>query len=513
MTGAKIAVKCLLEQGVKDIFGYPGASILPLIDAIDEEKRLKLYINAHEQFSAFAADGYARSSGHVGVCIATSGPGATNLVTGIANAYMDSIPLVAITGNVPLSALGTDAFQEVDIAGITMPITKHNFIVKSVDKLAETLRSAFKIANTGRKGPVLVDIPSNVFTDNAKYVPNMAVKTEDDDIDIDISNLDIIAKYINNSSSPAVCVGGGVIASGAEDNVRKLVDKLCCPVVSTAMGIGAFDQTDPRYRGLLGLNITDEAVSVIDNADLFIAVGVRFSDRMLCSLRGREGLKVVHIDIDAAEIDKNLSPFGALVGDANKVLDHLLPLINRRNSEMPLNNYQNDRSVYGLLNEIYPDAIYTTEVGLHQTEACRRLRIKRSRSFITAGGLGAMGFGLPSAVGAAVANDGKRVINIAGDGSFNMNIAELGTAVKYKLPLIQIVINNRSLGMIEKMQSSDPKFKVCYCDLPETDYSAVAKAFGADYFKASGLPSMEKALLSAKDCQTVLIEYVTEELI
>lgn len=508
MTGAAITVKCLLEQGVRDIFGYPGASVLSLFEAIEKEPGLSLYVNTDEKFCAFAADGYARASGCTGVCIATSGPGATNLVTAIADAYADSIPLVAITGNVPLRLLGTDAFQEVDIAGVTMPVTKYNFIVKSVETLAPTLRRAFGIANEGRKGPVLVDIPCDVFEKTARYVrqaekPACALPAEPE-------NLRSVAGLINSSARPAVCAGGGVIASGASANLRALVEKLDCPVVSTAMGIGAFDTTDARYRGLVGMNISGDASEVLDESDLLIAVGVRFSDRMLCSLRGRD-LQVVHIDIDDAEIDKNLSPCGALVGDADAVLKMLLPLVSARKGGAVYAPRAPERgSVYSLMNEYFPEAVFTTEVGLHQVEACKKLAVKRPRGFLTSGGLGAMGFGLPAAVGASVASGGKRVINIAGDGSFMMNMQELATAARYGLPVVELLMNNRSLGMIEKMAGGARS----YCETPEPDYSLLARSLGAEYFCADCPEGLEKAFASAAECEKpVLIEYRMQELI
>ncbi|MBO4453412.1 MAG: thiamine pyrophosphate-binding protein, partial [Clostridia bacterium] len=507
----KIAVKCLVEQGVTDIFGYPGASIIDLLDEVASEKKLKLYVNTHEESCAFAADGYARASGRPGVCIATSGPGATNLVTGIANAYMDSIPMVAITGNVPLSMLGTDAFQEIDIAGITMPITKHNFIVKSVDQLADTLRMAFRIATTGRMGPVLVDIPSDIFRHGAKFVKASGLPEEKEP---ELPNIKAVAELINVSSSPAVCVGGGVIASGASGSVAKLVGTLDCPVVSTAMGIGAFDQNDPRYRGLVGMNIQGDASGVLMNSDLLIAIGVRFSDRMIGSIRANPALKVVHIDIDDAEIDKNLQPCGSLVGDARFVLDKLLPLLKQRKRKSYSKTENGGENAYELIGDAFEDAVFTTEVGLHQVEACRGLRISRPRGFITSGGLGAMGYGLPAAIGASIANGRGRTVNIAGDGSFNMNMQELGTAVKYGLPIVEIIISNRSLGMIENLQNRDLEGRVNYCDLPKTDYSAIASAFGVSYYSASDLDELKTALSAAKkNSGAVLIEYRTKGLI
>ena len=506
MTGAALTVKCLLEQGVRDIFGYPGASVLPLFEAAESEKKLSLYVNTDEKFCAFAANGYSRASGRTGVCIATSGPGATNLVTAVADAYMDSIPLVAVTGNVPLRLLGTDAFQEVDIAGVTMPVTKYNFIVKSVESLIPTLRSAFRIANEGRKGPVLVDVPCDIFTAGAKYIKPAAVPREEQ---AEPHNLRAVAELINASSRPAVCAGGGVIASGASANLRALVERLDCPVVTTAMGIGAFDSTDPRCRGLVGMNISGDASEVLDESDLLIAVGVRFSDRMLCALRGRS-LKVVHIDIDDAEIDKNLSPCGALVGDADAILKMLLPLVDTKRGAGFAPRAEGAKNAYSLLNEYFPDAVFTTEVGLHQVEACKKLAVKRPRGFLTSGGLGAMGFGLPAAVGASVALGGKRVVNIAGDGSFMMNMQELATASRYGLPIVELVMNNRSLGMIEKMAGGGRG----YCETPCADYSLLARSLGAECFSAQNLAELEAAFASAARInKTVLIDYKMQELI
>ena len=385
MNGAKIAVKCLAEQGVTQVFAYPGASVLPLLSAIDAEKRISVCMNTHEQFCAFAADGYARASGRVGVCIATSGPGATNLVTGIADAYMDSIPLVAITGNVPLSLLGTDAFQEIDIAGVTMPITKHNFIVKSVEALAPTLREAFRIASEGRKGPVLVDIPSDIFTSESKYIRAEAAAAAPA-AEKSFPNLISVAGLINKSERPVICVGGGVIASGASARIKELADILSCPVVSTAMGIGGFDGTDTRYCGVTGMDNEPYTLKPISECDLFIAVGVRFSERMISPLRSRGDVRVVHIDIDDAEIDKNLSPCGSLIGDASEVLERLCPLLERRSGWYGFSLHERVKSVYSLISDILPDAVYTTEVGMHQVAACRsyilRLRIPVGRARI-----------------------------------------------------------------------------------------------------------------------------------
>ncbi|MBQ0109662.1 MAG: thiamine pyrophosphate-binding protein [Clostridiales bacterium] len=508
MKGARIVVKCLLERGVTDVFAYPGASIMPLLSEIDKEKRISLYMNSTEQFCAFAADGYARSSGKVGVCIATSGPGATNLVTGIANANADSIPLVAITGNVPLSLLGTDAFQEVDIAGITMPITKHNFIVKNIKDLVPTLISAFEIADSGRKGPVPVDIPSDLFDSDIKFV----LPEKKAEICENYPNLPSVASLINESKSPLVCVGGGVISSGASEEIKKLVDKLGCPVVSTAMGVGGFDGSDKRFKGIVGVYSTADTGNVINECDLFIAVGVRFSDRMLTALKSGGTRKVVHIDIDDAEIDKNLSPCGSLTGDAKKILKKLLPLIDKREERKTEKRRDFGESVWSIVSETFPDAIYTTEVGLHQVEACRKLTVRKPRTLLTSGGLGSMGYGLPAAIGAAIANKGKTVINIAGDGSFNMNMQELSTSVTLGLNMIELVMNNSSLGMIETQVVTHTRPN--YVKTPSIDYKLLASSMGAHGVSVESLPELKKALAEAKDVGgTWLIEYKMKELI
>lgn len=507
MNGSAITVKCLRSLGVDTVFGYPGGSILPLIDAIAADGHIDLIVNTHEQFCAFAADGYARSSGKVGVCLATSGPGATNLVTGIANAYMDSIPVVAITGNVPTTLLGTDAFQEIDIAGVTMPITKHNFIVKSVESLVPTLVSAFAIASGGRKGPVLVDIPSDIFVASCaykKYSYNMPVKSVEGDVHA-------VARLINESEHPFICVGGGVISAGAGKVFSEFAHRLSAPVASTAMGIGAFDGSDPLYCGLFGVNASEKASELFEKCDLMIAIGTRFSDRMLSFVRTNKNCKVIHIDIDGAEIDKNLSPCGALTGDAGDVLGLLTPLVNKRCHSGKAFVNEPKTGVFSLINKYFPDSIYTTEVGLHQVSACKNLAVRYPRQFLTSGGLGAMGFGLPAAIGASVANK-KQVVVIAGDGSFNMNMQELATAVKYKLPITVIIINNRSLGMIESWQKREFGGRIVAADTPAIDYMTLGRSFGADVYRAESIVALEEALAQSSGKRAVaLIEYLTEE--
>lgn len=512
MNGAKIAVKCLEAQGVDTVFGYPGASILPFIDALTrEKKKIRLCVNTMEEFCAFSADGYARSTGKTGVCFATSGPGATNLVTGLANAYMDSIPLVAVTGNVPLSLLGTDAFQETDIAGVTMPVTKHNFIVKSVSQLEKTLADAFAIAGSGRKGPVLVDIPVNIFSEETKYLGLVSASTgKNDEVKGDIAS---VSELINRASRPLVCVGGGVIASGAFAETESLVSRLACPVVSTAMGIGAYDGRKENYCGIIGMNAESVTSELLGGSDLLIAIGTRFSDRMIESVRRNPDCRIVQIDIDDAEIDKNLSPCGALIGDAAAVLRRLLPLLTQRSGTPKLRIRQSERNAFSLINGYFPDAIITTEVGLHQVDACRGLKIASPRSFLTSGGLGAMGYGLPAAIGALIGNPGKKAINIAGDGSFNMNMQELATAKRYSLPVIQLVMNNRSLGMISKWQDEHYGGRTKASDTPEIDYCVLASAFGIEAFRAESEDELESvfASLTSLTDRPVLIDYNRQE--
>ena len=508
MKGAEIIVKVLQEQKVDTVFGYPGGTILSLLDALRNKRGIKLYTNCHEQFCTHAAEGYARATGKPGVVIATSGPGATNLVTGLANAYMDSTPMVAITGNVPLHLLGRDAFQEIDIYGVTMSITKHNFIVKSVESLADTLRSAFRIASSGRKGPVLVDVPKNVFDECAKYIP--ATPREAPFPLPREEELREAAELIDRSSRPVLCLGGGVIASNAAEKVYTFAKKLGTPVITTAMGIGGFPQDDDQYLGLVGLKPNPSTLQALRDCDLFIGAGLRFSERMLENLRLHSpACKILHLDIDEAEIGKNLPAYSAVVGDLSAVLESLLPLVSAKAPRYYPDAVPRD-PLYTQIFGAFPDAVYTTEVGNHQVKACHSLPVLKPRHFITSGGLGTMGFGLPAAIGAAIAT-GKRVVNLAGDGSFAMNLQELSTAVKYRLPITQVVFNNRRLGMICDLQDRDYEGRHTLTETPAMDLPALATAMGVPFVRSTDSEGLPAVLAEArKEKGVCFIEVLTD---
>ena len=449
----------------------------------------------HEQHACHAADGYARASGRTGVVLATSGPGATNLVTGIANAYMDSVPLVAITGNVPLSLLGHDAFQETDIAGVTMPITKHNFIVKNADELAPTLSAAFRIAGSGRKGPVLVDIPSDLLyapvrDGGGEPLPKKHIALSD-------AELQEAAELIDGAKHPFICVGGGVVSSDATEAVKKLAELTGASVAVTAMGKGGFPSSDAHYVGLVGMRIGQATAAALHHCDLFIACGVRFSERLMKNIQTyAPKARILHFDIDAAEIGKNAEIYSRVLGDMNEALERILPGLTARGTVFATRKKAKKPVLFEVLGELLPDAIYTTEVGLHQLDAAEWLDIDKPRHFISSGGLGAMGFGLPAAIGASVAT-GERVVNIAGDGSFDMNIAEIMTAVKYRLPVIQLVCDNHCLGMIEKWQNDSFGGRLFSTKTPDVDYCGVATAMGAAAFHAADGEQLRAALSKA----------------
>lgn len=471
MTGAEIIINCLLEQGVDTVFGYPGGTILNVYDALYKSGRIHHYLTAHEQGAAHAADGYARATGKVGVCFATSGPGATNLVTGIATAYMDSSPVVAITCNVAGNLLGRDSFQEVDITGITMPITKHNYIVPNVNKLADIIREAFYIANSGRKGPVLIDIPKDVTAAECDYKP-VAPRAYTATADVTDAEIEKAAKLINSAERPFIVSGGGVIASGAEEEIKKLAEKLDCPVACTFMGIGSYDTTAPEYTGMIGMHGTKASNIGVNTSDVLIAVGVRFSDRVISDAsKFAKGAKIIHIDIDPAEISKNVKCAMSLTGDAKVALNKLLPHLQQKKSDEWLNHIEslkkefpkmdlspsapiNPEYILEKLNEVTRgDAIIVTEVGQHQMWAGQFCTFKKPRTFLSSGGLGTMGFGTGAAMGAQVGVPNKRVISIAGDGCFRMNCNELCTIQHYNIPVIIIVMNNGTLGMVRQWQT------------------------------------------------------------
>lgn len=503
LSGSDIIVECLLEQGADTIFGYPGGAVLNIYDSLYKySDKIRHVITCHEQGACHAADGYARSTGKTGIVLATSGPGATNLVTGIATAYMDSIPLVAITGNVSCGLLGLDSFQEVDITGITMPITKHNFIVKSVDELADTIRLAFQIAMSGRKGPVLVDVPKDITQAFTEYTPAPAQKpfiaaplSEDE--------ISAAAELIANAKKPYIYAGGGVIASEASAELKTLAELTDAPVSCSLMGQGAYDETDRRYIGMLGMHGTVKAAYALNNCDLFIGIGTRFSDRVTgdTSVFGKQA-KIIHIDIDPAEFNKNIDVDVTVSGDVKAVLSALNAKITQQShpewceevlggdfgepvqegtKELPVTPEavieELDRLTSG-------EAIITTEVGQTQMWAAQYYKCRNPRSFISSGGLGTMGYGLGAALGAKTGNPDKTVVNMAGDGSFAMNLNELISAAAHGINIIEIVMNNNVLGMVRQWQRLfySKHFSETTLDARHIDYVKLGEAFGVKTF-------------------------------
>lgn len=491
--GADILIECLKEQGVDTVFGYPGGAVLDIYDAIYRDGTINHIITAHEQGAAHAADGYARSTGKTGVVIATSGPGATNLVTGIATAFMDSVPIVAVTGNVGINFLGRDSFQEIDITGITMPVTKHNFIVKNADELADTVREAFEIANSGRKGPVLIDILKNVQITEAEY--NKQTPALPKRKPVPESAVAEAAQAISRSERPVVLVGGGAIASGADKELLALAEKLQAPVVSTLMGLGAFPASHPLFMGMTGMHGTHAAAKCVLQSDCIFAIGTRFSDRVALNRDKFAADKtVIQIDIDAAEIDKNVTATHSILGDIKEALKTLLPLLKESKTRAFAEtakaykaNEQTEKGTAEFGEKIIAEAaniaegkaVVVTDVGQHQMWTAQRFPIENPRMFCTSGGLGTMGFGLGAAIGAAVAT-GKHVVLVTGDGSFNMNLNELSTAVTQNLPITILLMNNRALGMVRQWQKLfyGSRFSQTVVN-KKTDYKLLAESFGA----------------------------------
>lgn len=516
MTGADILVKALKEAGVDTIFGYPGGSVLPIYDALYDAD-IRHILCRHEQGAAHAADGYARASGRTGVCLATSGPGATNLVTGLANAHMDSVPMVAITGQVGTALLGRDSFQEADITGITMPVTKHNYLVKDVRDLARTIREAFYIASTGRPGPVLVDIPKDISGGEGEYVepgelilPGYRVNPKPRE-----EELGRAARLILTAKRPVIYAGGGVISSGADQELLALAELLCAPVTTTLMGIGGFPGDHPLYLGMLGMHGTRYANFAVCECDVLIAVGARFDDRVTGKVETfAPEARIVHIDIDPAEIGKNVRVDAAVVADVKLALAGLLPLLASRvggawqekidmwKREYPL-DFQNGGKLkpQTVIREIYRvtggKGRITTEVGQNQMWAAQFFTFTKPRSFITSGGLGTMGFGLPAAIGVQAACPDEVVFDIAGDGSIQMNIQEMTTAVNYGLPVNVAIINNGYLGMVRQWQELFYDRRYSHTELINPDFVKLAEAYGAKGVRVSRATDVAAVLESA----------------
>lgn len=524
LTGAQIVIECLKEQGVDTVFGYPGGAILNVYDELYKHKNeIRHVLTSHEQGASHAADGYARSTGKVGVCLATSGPGATNLVTGIATAYMDSVPIVAITCNVGVPLLGKDSFQEIDIAGVTMPITKHNYIVKDVTKLAATIRKAFEIAKKGRPGPVLVDIPKDVTAQKTEYQAKEPVAVQRDTGRITEENLQTALKLIREAKKPYVFVGGGAVISGASEDLREFVDKIDAPVCDSLMGKGAFDGTDPRYTGMLGMHGTKTSNYGVSECDLLIAIGVRFSDRVLGNAKKfANQAKILQLDVDPAEINKNIVVTASVIGDVKEILgrldaqlapmehkewmDHILAY----KEKYPLTYHPEGLSGPYIVEQVYRmtkgEAIMVTEVGQHQMWTAQYYRYAKPRTLLTSGGLGTMGYGLGAAIGAQVANPDKQVVNIAGDGCFRMNMNEVATAVREKLPLIQVVINNHVLGMVRQWQNLFYEARYSATVLNDSvDFVKLAEAMGATGIRVTTREEFTDAFQKALDSKTPVV--------
>ncbi len=490
--GADILIECLKEQGVTTVFGYPGGTVLDIYDALYRDGTIEHVITSHEQGAAHAADGWARVTGKTGVVIATSGPGATNLVTGIATAYMDSVPLVAITGNVGANFLGRDSFQEIDIFGVTLPITKHNYIVKDVNELAGVVREAFRIANSGRRGPVLIDILKNVQSAEADYEPQKPLPARRKSVPA--RDLEAVAKALAAAQRPLIMAGGGVIASEASKELVALAEKLDAPVVSTLMGLGAFPASHPLFMGMMGMHGTATAAKLCLESDCIVALGARFSDRVALNRdKFAQGKTVIHIDIDEAELDKNVTATYKVLGDIKEALSTLIPMLKekKRPFSETAKKYRAEEKAKDTAPELGhrilieaakaapKDVIVVTDVGQHQMWTAQYFPIEKPRTLCTSGGLGTMGYGLGAAIGAAKAT-GKHVVLVTGDGCFNMNLNELSTAVTEELPITILLMNNHALGMVRQWQKLFYGNRFSQTNVrKKTDYVKFAESFGA----------------------------------
>ncbi|MGI5849534.1 MAG: biosynthetic-type acetolactate synthase large subunit [Christensenellales bacterium] len=511
LTGVQIILECLKREGVDTVFGYPGGKVIKLYDALYQEKNIRHITTVHEQGASHAADGYARATGKVGVCFATSGPGATNLVTGLATAYMDSIPVVAITGNVPANLLGRDSFQEVDIMGVTMPITKHNYQIKSVERISDVIKEAFAFAKSGRPGPVLIDITDNAFSAECEYTdPGEHLK-----IPCKLSNLpvDEIKTLISKAKKPVILAGGGVVLSGAADKLFEFAERIDAPVACTLMGTSSFPGDHRLYTGMVGMHGTKASNMAFQNCDLLIVLGARFSDRVTGDAsKFASRAKIIQIDIDASEVNKNIPTDIYAIMDIKEALaclnrelpkkthDKWVKSVNEwkieNESHIPKDHLP--KKIMEVIGEnLGEDTIITTDVGQHQMWTAQYYPFKKGNTFITSGGLGTMGYGLGAAIGAQTARPEKRVLHITGDGSFRMNLVEMMTAVRYKLPIISILLDNRTLGMVRQWQTLFFEGRHSETTLPEMDFCAIARGIGCFAQKIDNISDFEKALQTA----------------
>lgn len=526
LTGAEIVIECLKEQGVDTVFGYPGGAILNVYDALYKHSgEIRHILTSHEQGASHAADGYARATGKVGVCFATSGPGATNLVTGIATAYMDSIPIVAITCNVGVSLLGKDSFQEIDITGITMPITKHNFIVKDITKLADTIRKAFNIARSGRTGPVLIDIPKDITAAKTNYECVEIEPYYPDSLNISESEVETAVAMIKKAKRPYIFVGGGAVLSDASDELMEFVNKVDAPVTDSLMGKGAFPGTDPRYTGMLGMHGTKASNYGVSGCDLLIVIGARFSDRVTGNTKTfAKRAKILQFDVDPAEMNKNVMITAGVVGDIKEVLKKInaklepqshtewVEMVEGYKKDYPLKYHPEGLSGPFVVEEIYKqtkgDAVIVTEVGQHQMWAAQYYKYTKARTLLTSGGLGTMGYGLGASLGAKMGCPEKTVVNIAGDGCFRMNMNEIATAVRHQIPIIEVVINNHVLGMVRQWQNLFYEQRYSATILNDgVDFVKLAEAMGAVGIRATTRDEFKEAFAKALTLQKpVLID-------
>ena len=519
LSGSDILVRTLIEQGVDVVFGYPGGQVINIYDSLYKyQDELKHVLTAHEQGASHAADGYARATGKVGVVIATSGPGATNLVTGIATAYLDSIPMVAITGNVPNTTIGTDGFQEIDITGVTLPITKHNYFVGSIDCLADTIRDAIRLAKSGRPGPVLIDIPKDVQVAKYDYEPQPLVPADEAFAAKDI-RIQQAAECINAAQRPFLYFGGGLIASEAQDELLQMAEIIDAPIGCSMMGISGVPTDYPRFLGMQGMHGHYACSMGMHNADCIIALGCRFNDRVTGNrAKFAVGAKIVHIDIDGAELGKTVNSIHGLRGDVKKPLQKMIPLLNKTEhpqwqakiaqfveeeaAGMDSREGMTPRNVIGVLNRhLGENTPVATDVGQHQMWAAQYLNLKNARRFISSGGLGTMGFGMGAAIGAQMGT-GERSVLVTGDGSFGMNLNELATAVANKVPMVILLLNNSVLGMVRQWQTLffDKHYSNTMLDSRKTDFVKLAQAFGAEASRALTLEELEEALRKAFAC-------------